>query len=674
MNLYGNEEIKELTIRSVILGALITVVFTATNVYLGLRVGLTIASAIPAAVISMAVLKFARDSNIRENTTVQTIASSAGTLSSIIFVMPGLVMVGYWNDFPFWQAAGVCAIGGILGVMYTVPLRRAMVVQGGLPYPEGVAAAEVLKVGSPGMSASDKPDHDERQGTAGLKDIVAGTLASTGFSIVKATGLFSAEAVKTFTFGNVVSRMGTDLSLALIGVGILVGLTVGVSQFIGVLIAWGVAVPILTAQTPPAEGVDLATHATNIWRTQVRFIGAGSIAVAAVWTLVLLSKPMAEGIRSSIAAMKTVKAGGSSGLPRVERDIPFNWVIGSSLALLVPMAALIAYFVSGTGEALTQKIIVLTVVATLFVAIIGFGVGAASGYMAGLIGSSNSPVSSISIVSVIIISVILVGILSGGGVLDDPSVRQGAIALALFATSIVLAVATVANDNLQDLKTGQLVGATPWRQQAALVIGVVVGAIVIPPVLDLLNSAYGFAGAPGATDKALPAPQATLMSAIAQGILAGGLNWRMLGYGAMVGIVLVVVDEMLRRADKGVRMPPLAVSIGIYLPLTTTVPVFIGAIVGWFATRTLKSRADAAGQPFERFAAVPQHRGVLLASGLIVGESLFGVLLAGLIVGSGSDAPLALVSDFHAAELIGPAVFGALLVVAYRWIVGRARG
>ncbi|HYC05380.1 MAG TPA: oligopeptide transporter, OPT family [Azospirillaceae bacterium] len=671
MNLYGNEEIKELTIRSVILGALITVVFTAANVYLGLKVGLTIASAIPAAVISMAVLKLASDSNIRENTTVQTIASAAGTLSSIIFVLPGLIIVGYWQDFPFWQSALVCAIGGILGVMYTVPLRRAMVVEGGLPYPEGVAAAEVLKVGSPGMSASDQPEHDERQGTAGLKDIVAGTLASTGFAIVKALGIFGGEVVKTFTFGTAVTRIGTELSLPLIGVGILVGMTVGISQFIGVIIAWGVAVPILTAQTPPPEGVELAQHATTIWRTQVRFIGAGSIAVAAVWTLILLSRPMVEGIRSSIAAMKTVRTSGSAGLPRVERDIPFNWVVGVSLATLIPMAALVAYFIGGTGEALASKLILLTVVATLFAAVIGFAVGAASGYMAGLIGSSNSPVSSISIVSVIIISAILVGILSGGGLLDQPDVKTAAIALALFATSIVLAVATVANDNLQDLKTGQLVGATPWRQETALVIGVIVGAIVIPPVLDLLNSAYGFAGAPNATDRSLAAPQATLMSSIAQGILGGGLNWKMLGYGAVVGVILVAVDEMLRRSGGKYRLPPLAVSIGIYLPLTTTIPVTIGAFVAYFVTRTLKARADAAGQDYERFSATPLHRGVLLASGLIVGESLFGVVLAGLIVGSGNDAPLAVVSDFHLGETIGGIAFLAALYGAYRWIIGK---
>jgi putative OPT family oligopeptide transporter len=675
VDLFSDKELKELTLRSVILGALITVVFTAANVYLGLRVGLTIASAIPAAVISMAVLRLVSDSNIRENTTVQSIASAAGTLSSIIFVLPGLVIVGYWTGFPFWQSAAVCAIGGLLGVLYTVPLRRAMVVQGGLPYPEGVAAAEVLKVGSPGMAEASRPPDDGTHGSAGLRDIVVGTAVATGFTVIQATKLFATDVVATIGSGSVVSRIGTGLSLALIGVGLLVGMTVGIAQFVGVIIAWGVAVPWLTATVPAPEGVEATAHAVSLWRTQVRFIGAGSIAIAAVWTLVLLSRPMAEGIRSSVAAMRTVRAGGSSGLPRVERDIPFNWVIGGSIATLPPMALLIAGFIDGTGPALADRLIMLTLVATLFAAIIGFAVGAASGYMAGLIGSSNSPVSSISIVSVIIIALILVGILGSDGLLADESVRKAAIALALFSTSIVLAVATVANDNLQDLKTGQLTGATPWRQQLALVIGCLVGAAVIPPVLDLLNAAYGFAGAPGAGPQALAAPQATLMSSIAQGILGGNLNWTMLGYGALVGITLVVIDEALRRSDSGLRLPPLAVSIGIYLPLTTTVPVTIGAVVAWLATRTLRARAAAAGKPLADFIRVPEHRGVLLASGLIVGESLFGVALAGIIVGSGNPDPLALVGPHfeETAVWIGGIAFLGVLLGIYRWVIGSGR-
>jgi putative OPT family oligopeptide transporter len=521
------------------------VVFTAANVYLGLRVGLTVASSIPAAVISMAALRYARGSNMRENNIVQTIASAAGTLSSVIFVLPGLVIVGYWSGFPFWQSAAVCAIGGILGVMYTVPLRRAMVVQGDLPYPEGVAAAEVLRVGARGADQA-------ASAGVGLRDLIIGAVASTGFFLMTTFRLFTDSFITWFRIGPVTTSLGTGLSMALLGVGYLVGFTVGAAMFVGVVIGWLGAVPILTLLQPPPEGADLIAYAnTVLWRRQVRLIGAGSIAVAAVWTLVLLARPMLDGIRASLKAMAQRRSG-AGGLPRTERDIPFHIVMTVAAALLVPLALLFGDFLWGTP--LSPRLILLVLGSTIFAAVVGFIVAAASGYMAGLIGSSNSPVSSMSILSTLSSALLLV-FLIGRSELLAPEIRSAAIALSLFVTAVVLAVATVANDNLQDLKTGQLVGATPWRQQLALVIGCIVGAMVIPPVLDLLQHAYGFAGAPLAPgldpDKTLGAPQAVLMSTLATGILAGQLDWSMLGVGAVVGVALVLLDETRPPARSG---------------------------------------------------------------------------------------------------------------------------
>jgi putative OPT family oligopeptide transporter len=662
-----NDSLPELTVRGVILGALITVVFTAANVYLGLRVGLTVASSIPAAVISMAVLRTVRGANMRENNIVQTIASSAGTLSSVIFVLPGLVIVGYWSGFPFWQSAAVCAIGGILGVMYTVPLRRAMVVQGNLPYPEGVAAAAVLRVGADSAAGASAAG-------VGILDLLVGTLVSMGFFLMTSFRLFTDSFVHWFRIGPVTTSLGTGLSMALLGVGYLVGITVGAAMFVGVLIGWIGAVPILTLLQPPPEGADLIRYAADVlWRKQVRLIGAGSIAVAAIWTLILLSRPMWDGIKASIAAMSDRRLGG--GLPRVERDIPFNYVIAASLALLLPLGILFADFLTGTS--LSGSIVTLAIGSALFAAIVGFIVAAASGYMAGLIGSSNSPVSSMSILSTLCSALLLVALL-GRGALTDAAIRSAAIALALFATSVVLAVATVANDNLQDLKTGQLVGATPWRQQVALVIGCLVGALVIPPVLDLLQHAYGFAGAPLAAgmdpDKTLGAPQAVLMATLATGILAGQLDWSMLGVGALVGITLVLVDETLKRSTRRLRLPPLAVGIGIYLPVVSTVPVSIGAVVVLIADYALARRARARGAPLDRVAELPRRRAMLLGSGLIVGESLFGVGQALLITVTGSQEPLALVGDSFqpTAEWLGGITFLVLCLASYRWIMGKA--
>jgi len=665
------DNLPELTLRGIILGSLITVVFTAANVYLGLKVGLTVASSIPAAVISMAVLRYAKNANIRENNIVQTLASAAGTLSSVIFVLPGLIIVGYWSGFPFWESAGICAIGGILGVMYTVPLRRAMVVQGDLPYPEGVAAAAVLQVGSGESTA----DEEAAAAGSGIRDLVVGAAASSGFFILTCMQLFADAKTWWFRFGVGKTGLGTGFSVALLGVGYLVGITVGAAMLTGVLISWLGAVPILTALHPPPDGADLIAYAgTEIWRKQVRLIGAGAIAVVAVWTLINLAKPMWSGIKASIAAMGASR-GDEGGLPREERDIPFHYVVGGSLALLLPLGALFAIFLSGTP--LSGQIILLVIICTIFAALVGFITAAASGYMAGLIGSSNSPVSSLSILSTIASSLLLVGLI-GRSELLDPATRSTAIALALFTTSVVLSIATIANNNLQDLKTGQLVHATPWRQQWALVIGCVVGAAVIPPVLDLLQHAYGFAGAPLDAgmdpNKTLAAPQALLMSTLATGILAGELDWSMLGVGVLVGLGLVIVDEILKRGTKKLRLPPLAVALGIYLPVSATVPVSIGTFVALFADRMLARKAKASGQAFEKVAAAPQRRALLLGSGMIVGESLLGVGNALIITLTGNQAPLAVVGDDFAstAEWLASVAFLALCLFSYRWIMGKS--
>jgi putative OPT family oligopeptide transporter len=667
----AERSLPELTLRGLILGALITVVFTASNVYLGLKVGLTFSSSIPAAVISMAILRFVRGANILENNMVQTQASAAGTLSSIIFIVPALVMIGHWQGFPFWQTAGICMIGGILGVMYTIPLRRAMVVLTDLPYPEGMAAAEILRVGSPDES---KPRHVPNPGERaepGLRDIVLGAIVAAAANLSAGSGLqlIADEASWWLTLGGSVLRLSTGFSLALMGAGYLVGIVVGIAMLVGVVIAWGIAVPILTAMTPMPEGTSVAAFAGGIWSHQVRFIGAGTIAVAAIWTLVILMRPMAEGVRSALVAMREIRAGHGDLIPRTDRDIPIHWVAGISLALVVPMAAILAYFLSETGVALGSGLFWgLVAYGVVFAFVIGFIIAAACGYMAGLVGSTNSPISGIGIIGTTLVSLLLLAMLGGsGGLLSTDAGTKMAIALAIFITSVVVATACIANDNLQDLKTGQLVGATPWRQQVALVVGVVVGSLVIPPILDLLYQAYGFAGAlPHAgmsADQALSAPQATLMTAIAQGIFTHQLNWTMVLIGVATGVALILIDDLLRRralkTGGKARLPVLAVGIGIYLPPAVTVTISLGALIGWLTDRALHRHAVATGADFKAFAERPQRRGVLFASGLIVGESLMGVLIAGIIGATGNQAPLALVGPGFApiAEFLGLAVF-----------------
>lgn len=647
----------ELTLRGLVIGALITVLFTASNVYLGLKVGLTFSSSIPAAVISMAVLRLAHGSNILENNMVQTQASAAGTLSSIIFVVPGLVMTGHWHGFPYWQTAGICAVGGLLGVMYSIPLRRAMVVQSDLVYPEGVAAAEVLRVGDrSGRAAAGEP---------GLPDILLGGVVAAAFSLLSGGFKLLADAASWwFAAGGAVFRLATGFSLALVGAGYLIGIVAGLAMLLGVAVAWGVAVPALTAMAGIPAGTSLAAFATGVWSQQVRFIGAGTIGVGAVWTLLVLMRPMAEGMRASFRAVRDIRGGRGQAIPRTERDIPIHWVAGFSLLLTLPMTLVFGAFLSAAEAPPTGGLFWgLVACAVLFTFVFGFLIAAACGYMAGLVGSSASPISGIGIVAVTLVSLLLLAVLAPSGTLGTPAGGRLAIATALFTTAVIVAVASISNDNLQDLKTGHLVGATPWRQQVALAVGCVVGALVIPPILDLLYAAYGFPGAlPRAgmdPAQALAAPQATLMSAIATGIFTRRLDWTMILIGVGLGAAVIAADAWLARRSATARLPVLAVGIGIYLPPTVSVTIVIGAVLGWLVHCRLLRRAEAAGMDAGTASERAGRRGVLLASGLIVGESLMGVLLAGIIGATGNQTPLAVVGgDFEAtAGWLGLAAF-----------------
>ncbi len=642
---------RELTVRGVVLGALLTVVFTAANVYLGLRVGLTFATSIPAAVISMAVLRFFSGATIQENNIVQTIASSAGTLSAIVFVLPGLIMVGWWTGFPYWQSVAVIAIGGILGVMYSVPLRRALVTGSDLPYPEGVAAAEVLKVGA-GVGGAE-------ENRRGLAAVVLGTVISAAYPLLAKMKLVAEGASRTFGLGAGTTFVSTSLSLALVGVGHLVGLAVGIAMLVGIVLSFFVILPQLTAGGPPA-GTDLADFVSAVFRQRVRFIGAGTIGVAAVWTLLKVIGPIVRGISGALAADRTRKAAGNmDSLALTERDLPIGIVGGTILALMVPIALLLADFAAGGPIAGRLGLTLLASVAYVLVA--GIVIASVCGYMAGLIGASNSPISGVGILASLGISLLLLGLFGRGLGADD---TKALVAFALFVTAIVFGVATISNDNLQDLKTGQLVGATPWRQQVALILGVGFGAMVIPPILTMLNQTFGFQGAPGAGPDALAAPQAALISAIAQGVLGGSLDWNLIGLGAGIGVVVVGLDEGLKLSGRG-SLPPLAVGMGMYLPMDVTALVVMGAVLGHFYNRWSARQRDAG------FA---QRMGVLTATGLIVGDSLFNVGYAAIVAKTNNPDALALVEANAWAVPVGLALFAALVALAYvRMCAGAAK-
>jgi putative OPT family oligopeptide transporter len=641
--LRAGEDIKELTLRGIILGALITVVFTAANVYLGLKIGLTFATSIPAAVISMAVLKAFRDSTIQENNIVQTIASAAGTLSAIIFVLPGLVMVGWWTGFPYWLSVAVIGIGGILGVMYSVPLRRALVTGTPLPYPEGVAAAEVLKVGA-GVGGAE-------ENRRGLVMIIWSSVVSAGYALLAAMQLVAGAARKSFQAGSGATQVSTSFSLALIGVGHLVGLAVGAAMFVGLLISWAYLVPHYTSLAGIPVGTSLDDFIGDVFVHKVRFIGAGTIGVAAIWTLLRIIGPIIAGIRGALAASRERKAGRGEALPITERDIPIGTVTAIILISMIPIGLLLHAFASTPPIADSPTATI--VISIVYILIAGVVIAAVCGYMAGLIGASNSPISGVGILSVLGIALILAALFPHAG--GDMS--KSLVAFALFVTAIVFGVATISNNNLQDLKTGQLVDATPWRQQVALVLGVIFGSVVIPPILDVLNTAFTFQGAPGAKESALAAPQAQLISAIAQGVLGGNLDWNLIAIGAGIGVVVVIVDELLRKSKRG-ALPPLAVGMGIYLPMALTLLIPIGSVLGYFYDKWAARSSNA------EFA---QRMGVLLATGLIVGESLFGVVFAGIVAATNKDTPLAVVAEYPWVSAVSVVVFAVAVLGLYAW-------
>jgi putative OPT family oligopeptide transporter len=644
----------ELTLRGLVLGVVLTVVFTAANVYFGLKAGLTFSTSIPAVVLSMALLRWLGNTTAQENNIVQTVASTAGTLSSIIFVLPGFIMIGWWSGFPYWQSVAICATGGILGVMYSIPLRRALVTDSDLPYPEGTACAEVIKVGTGEVVAKDSVE----SGGQGLKAVLVGSVVSAAFLILVQTRLFLGDVAHSFRLGSdrqaPVTGFDFQLSMALFGIGHLVGASCGIAMFVGAVIGWGWGVPHFSA-LHPAAGVP-AEVAHDIWSHYVRYVGAGAIAISAIWTLIKLVKPVIGGLKSAIASSRARKEGRGDTLARTEHDIPVDQVAIVSVLCILPICWLLWNFATSAG--LGEHALLLTIGGIVIVVVIGFFVSTVCGYMAGLIGASNSPLSGIGILVVATTALFLLLTVKSS---LPPEMGKALVAYALFVTAVVFNVAAIANNNLQDLKTGQLVESTPSKQQWALVIGVVASALVIPPVLDLVNKAYGFAGAPGAGAHALPAPQAGLISALGQAVIQSNPEkWQLMGLGALVGAGIIVLDFVLSKTTRTLRLPPLAVGLGIYLPTLSTLMVTVGALVGWYFDR----RADRTAKPNAM-----KQLGVLLASGLIVGESVLAVVFTAAVAFTGSPFPIGMVGDSFEtpSEILAAIGFVAVIWWVYRW-------
>ena len=634
----------QLTFRAVALAIVLAMVLAAANTYLGLFAGMTIASAIPAAVVSMAVLGALGGGGILENNIVQTGASAGSSIASgVIFTIPALVILGYWQDFQYSWVLAIAGLGGILGVLFSVPLRRALIVEQKLAFPEGQAAAEVLKAG-------ENPAQGIRiLGVAALGGALAKLAAGSGLRLIPDT------AASAGFFGKYLAYFGTNLSPALLGVGYIVGLNIGIVVLAGAMISWNIAIPFYVANVLPGNaelmqataGLTAEDIANTVWSKQIRYLGVGAMLVGGIWALVSLRHSLLSGVRSGLAAARASAAG--VVVVHTEQDLPMKWVLIGIVLFTLPLLALYQVIVGTLAVSLPMTIIMI---------VAGFLFCSVSAYMAGLVGSSNNPVSGITIATILFSAVMLL-------LMMGPDSEIGPVA-AVMIGAVVCCAACIAGDNLQDLKCGYIVGATPWRQQVMLAIGAVSSALVMAPVLNLLADAYGIGIATEAKPNPLAAPQATLMAAVSKGMFGGELPWDMIAIGALIGIAIITLDEILKARGSSFRTPVLAVAVGIYLPLELMTPIFLGGLLHHLVDRHLKRRgADAAA--LERH----HRKGLLFAAGMITGEALMGIAIAIPIVSSGSAEVLALPEALRFGEWLGLLVVGGLALLLWRSASGR---
>jgi putative OPT family oligopeptide transporter len=627
----------QLTVKAVLLGIVLSAILAGANAYLGLFAGLTVSASIPAAVISMAILKMFKESNILENNIVQTAASAGESLAAgVIFTMPALIIFGYWDVFEYWWVTAIAGIGGLLGVLFTIPLRRSMIVEQQLAYPEGKATAEVLKVG-------------EGESSGGIRFLA---LAAITGAVVKffSTGLHvltgTAQAAR-YVGGSTVGYLGISLSPALISVGYIVGLNISVLIFVGGAISWYLAIPVFSTffldsnadiAALYAAGQTAEDLAFDIWSKEIRYLGVGAMVVGGVWALISMRDSLAGGIKSGLAQ---VASGPSAATSHTDRDIPMNLVLIGIALFVVPIYFLYENIVSSFGISLAM---------TLIMIVAGFLFSSVAGYMAGLVGSSNNPISGITIATILFASLVLLAMMG-----SDSAVGPSA---AIMIGAVVCCAAAIAGDNMQDLKAGYILGATPWKQQVMQGVGVISSVLVIAPILNLLLQAYGIGVPTAEHPNPLTAPQATLMASVAQGVFHGGLPWTMVFIGGAVGVLVIIGDEILKSKGSSFRMPVLAVAVGIYLPLELSSAILVGGIVAHFAARAHAKRS-LDGETSMR-------NGMLFAAGLITGEALVGILMAIPIVVTEDQNVLAVGESLQFGGSVGLVVIGLVCFWMYR--------
>ncbi|MCB1585164.1 MAG: oligopeptide transporter, OPT family [Xanthomonadales bacterium] len=656
----SDKNLAELTIKALVLGALLSMVLAAANAYIGLLVGLTVSASIPAAAVSMGVLRLFKRSTILENNMVQTSASAGESLvAGIIFTIPALVMMKAWSGYDYGPMVAIAIIGGVLGVAFTIPLRKALIVDAKLMFPEGVATAEVLKTGGIETDKSHK-SHSENA-TSGLATLMKGALIGGVVKILESgVGLLSAgvATVKPLFAGKLLFMGNITLSPSLLGVGYIVGLNIAFLIFLGGAIGTLLGVPLNWAFNSDAimlaTGIDSTKSLSDLtsgewgqianqsWQN-CRRIGVGAMMIGGLWSLISLAKPLWQGIKSSISAYKS-SSDHQGSIPRTEFDTPIHFV---GIVILIAIVPVFLVFKNALGDYPNANMI--SVIMTVLMLVFGFVFSSVAGYMAGLVGSSNNPISGVTIATVIVSALILLQLMGNEGL----AATLGPIAV-IFLAGLICSAAAIAGDNMQDLKCGHVLGATPWRQQVFQVVGVAAAALVIPFVLNILDQGYGIGRVSPLNSDATPlaAPQAGLMQALASGIFGAGIEWNFIYMGFALAVVLIVLDKIQEKRGSDFRFPVLAVAVGVYLPLGLSVLIFVGGILAHILNKKSKSKSKH------------NSTGLLLASGLITGEALMGVLVAVAAVSFQGMVPM--MGSFAAAGWLGVLVTLAVIYYVYR--------
>lgn len=583
----------EITVKAVVLSVVLAAVLAAANAYLGLFAGMTVSASIPAAVASMAVLRLFRRSNILENNIVQTAASSGEALAAgVIFTIPALLLVGYWSSFDYWHTVLIAAVGGLLGVLFTIPLRRALIVNARLRFPEGVATAEVLKIAGASRTASASSRGD-------VMTLLSAALLGGAIKFAESGARLWTESVEgAVGVGRTVLYAGLNLSPALLAVGFIIGRHTALVVFLGGVLGWGILMPaygVMNGLPPNRSGM---AAAMAIWSGHIRYVGIGAMLVGGLWTLTRLREPVWSSLQTLYDRYRgDAVASPQAGTIRTEQDASLSWIVVPFGLSLVPMAWIYTTVVGHVTVGLFM---------TIVMALAAFLFSSVAAYMAGLVGSSSNPVSGVTIATIMVAALLLV-LLMGAGHPAGP-------AAALVIGAVVCCAAAMGGDNLQDLKTGHLVGATPWKQQIMQVVGVLTGALVLVPVLSLLHAKYGIGEPTLDHPHPLSAPQATLMASLTRSVFGAGLPWPLVGLGAVIGVAVILLDRRQERRGDSIRLPVLAVALGIYLPLKLSAAIYLGGMIAALAR-------DGARED-------PSRRGLLCAAGLITGEALMGILLA----------------------------------------------